>query len=353
MIELKQGNLLECDAEAIVNTVNTVGVMGKGVALQFRRAFPEMFRAYKQACDAGEVQPGRMHVYENRSLLNPRYIINFPTKRHWREPSRAEDIQAGLEALAQEVRQRGIRSVALPPLGCGLGGLSWENVLPLIQNAFAALPDVQTIVFPPRGAPAAAEMIDCTERPGMTASRAKILLLLRRYCVLGYELTLLEAQKLLYFLQEAGEPLQLRFQRDAYGPYADNLRHVMHRFEGHFTQGFADGVNKPDTVIRLLPGAVEEAEQFLAGGAGNGAGTEARFQRVAELIEGFESPYGMELLATVHWLGTHEGRPVKDAEAAVAGVHAWSDRKRRMMRADHVRVAWERLLEKGWVPVVD
>lgn len=149
MIELVHGNLLEADVEALVNTVNTEGVMGKGVALQFKKAFPEMFEAYREACRRGEIEPGRMHVYERRDMLGPRYIINFPTKRHWRQPSRLEDIASGLKALVEQIRSRRIRSVALPPLGCGSGGLEWGKVFPLIQAALDPLENVRALVFPP------------------------------------------------------------------------------------------------------------------------------------------------------------------------------------------------------------
>ncbi|MDJ0797792.1 MAG: macro domain-containing protein [Calothrix sp. MO_167.B12] len=149
MIEFKQGNLLEEKTEAIVNTVNCVGVMGKGIALQFKRAYPENFRQYAKACKAGVVEPGRMFIVATGSLFNPRYIINFPTKRHWKGKSKIEDIQSGLIALIAEVKQLGITSIAIPPLGCGNGGLNWKEVKPLIESAFAQLPDVQVIIFEP------------------------------------------------------------------------------------------------------------------------------------------------------------------------------------------------------------
>lgn len=143
------------DAEALVNTVNCVGYMGKGVALQFKKAFPGNFAAYQKACRAQQVQPGRMFVFETGSMLNPRYIINFPTKRHWRGKSRYADIEAGLCALVSEVRNLAIRSIALPPLGCGLGGLDWKRVRPMIEAAFAGAPDVRVMLFAPAGAPEA------------------------------------------------------------------------------------------------------------------------------------------------------------------------------------------------------
>jgi O-acetyl-ADP-ribose deacetylase (regulator of RNase III) len=155
MIEFKQGNLLEEKTEALVNTVNCVGVMGKGIALQFKQAFPNNFQQYKKACEAKEVQPGHVLTISTGSLSNPCYIINFPTKRHWKDKSRIEDVQSGLKALTAEVQQLGIRSIAIPPLGCGNGGLDWVKVKPLIEAAFAQLPDVQAIVFEPAGTPAA------------------------------------------------------------------------------------------------------------------------------------------------------------------------------------------------------
>src|SRR5215208_2123004 len=118
-VEIRRGDLLAADAEAVVNTVNCVGIMGRGIALQVKNAYPANFKAYEAACKRGEVEPGRMLVHETGQLTNPRYIINFPTKRHWRGRSRIEDIESGLDALVAEVRRLGIKSIAVPPLGCG------------------------------------------------------------------------------------------------------------------------------------------------------------------------------------------------------------------------------------------
>lgn len=155
MIRIVRGNLFEAPVEALVNAVNCVGVMGKGLALQFKQAFPENFRAYEVAARAGSVAPGRMHVHDRGILGRPRYVVNFPTKRHWRDKSRMEDIEAGLTALVDEVRKRRIRSIAVPPLGCGLGGLDWSEVRPRIEAAFVALPDVDLHLYEPIAAPPA------------------------------------------------------------------------------------------------------------------------------------------------------------------------------------------------------
>lgn len=347
MIDLVQGNLLEAEADALVNTVNTEGVMGKGVALQFAKKFPEMLAAYKRACKAGAVLPGRMHIFERGEMFQPRYIINFPTKRHWRSPSRIEDIETGLRGLVQDIERLHIRSIALPPLGCGNGGLDWNDVFPRIKAALEPLKNVRVLVFPPKGAPSAETIVHSTAHPVMNPSRAIVLKIWHQYFVLGYQLTLLEIHKLLYFLQEAGELLRLRFAKDTYGPYADNLRHLLHRFEGHFTRGFADGRNKPDTEITLQPGALQEAEAFLQTNADSSVPSLQRLNRVKKLVEGFESPYGMELLATVHWVASHDG--AADLDEAVLGVHHWNARKRKLMTREHVELAYVRLKEQGWI----
>ncbi len=159
MIKLTQGDMLNANTEALVNTVNCVGVMGRGIALQFKKVFPENFKRYKAACDRKEVQPGKMFTFDLNNLYNPRYVINFPTKRHWKGKSRMEDIESGLKALVEEVRRRNFHSIAIPPLGCGLGGLRWADVRVKIENAFEDLADVQVLLYEPKGAPPAEKII--------------------------------------------------------------------------------------------------------------------------------------------------------------------------------------------------
>ncbi|MCA1008313.1 macro domain-containing protein [Rhodococcus hoagii] len=153
MLTTATGDLLHADVDALVNTVNTVGVMGKGIALQFRRTYPDMFKAYAAACNAGDVQLGRVHVWETGALDGPRFIVNFPTKGHWRSASKLGDIASGLTDLVRVIREHGITSIAVPPLGCGNGGLDWADVEPLIQRAFADLPDVDVRLYAPDAPP--------------------------------------------------------------------------------------------------------------------------------------------------------------------------------------------------------
>jgi len=169
MIELTQGDILQADAEALVNTVNCVGVMGRGIALQFKKRFPENFKRYKAACDNKELQPGKMFINDLNRLYNPRYVVNFPTKRHWKGKSRMEDIEAGLRALVAEVRKRDIRSIAIPPLGCGLGGLRWADVRAKIEDAFKDLTEVRVFLYEPKRAPPAEKMVHSNMKgPGIS-----------------------------------------------------------------------------------------------------------------------------------------------------------------------------------------
>lgn len=344
MVTITRGNLLTAKAEALVNTVNCVGHMGKGIALQFKKAFPVNYAVYQKACRAEEVMPGRMLVYETGAMIGHKYIINFPTKRHWRGQSRYEDIESGLKALIEEIRRRGISSVAVPPLGCGLGGLEWSRVRPMIEAAFAQLPEVEVQLYEPTGSPDAKDMPVGTSRPKMTVARALFIKLMEQYLQLDYRLTLLEIQKLAYFLQEAGEPLRLRYEPGYYGPYAQNLNKVLEALEGHFIQGYGDS-QKPDVEIELLPGALDEANSFLE----NHPQVHERLDRVGLLISGFETPYGMELLSSVHWVATHNQTPAHNSDDALRMTAAWNDRKRKMFKPEHVRVAWERLTGEGWL----
>jgi O-acetyl-ADP-ribose deacetylase (regulator of RNase III) len=344
MIRYKTGDILEEYAEALVNTVNCVGFMGRGISLQFKKAWPENFKAYAAACRRQEVQPGRMFVFETGRLTNPRYIINFPTKRHWRGKSRLEDIDAGLNALVAEIRERKIRSIAIPPLGAGLGGLDWSKVRDRIEEAMRDLSEVAIVVFEPVGKPALPKSMRWGKIPKLTPGRAALVGLMERYLsgLLDPFVSLLEIHKLMYFMQEAGEPLQLRFVKGPYGPYAENLRHVLNETEGYYTSGYGAGGDSPDKVIELVPGAVEEAQRALA----ERPESLERFEHVAKLVEGFESPFGLELLATTHWIVTRD-HPMSENEL-MKQFYGWADRKSQFT-AQQIRLAVKVLREKGWV----
>lgn len=348
MIKLASGDILNSQAEALVNTVNCVGVMGRGIALQFKNAYPENYKAYAAACKRNEVQPGRMFVFKTGRLTSPRYIINFPTKRHWRGKSRIEDIESGLAALADVIRDKGIQSIAIPPLGSGLGGLDWPDVRRRIETSLGSLTEVQIFVYEPKGAPSTDVMVHNREVPALTAGRAALIGLMQRYLagLLDPFVTLLEVHKLMYFLQEAGEPLKLKFNQAPYGPYAENLRHVLKKIEGHLIAGYADGGDAPDKQLTLVPGAVEETAAFLQ----QHDDTRKRFDRVVSLVEGFESSFGLELLGSVHWVMNQQG--VHEPNDVVNRIYAWNPRKTQFTPRQ-IGIAIDVLTRQGWVNPVE
>ncbi len=343
MVELTKGNIVTANAEALVNTVNCVGIMGKGVALQFKKAFPENYERYRSACQAGEVVPGEVLVTETGSLVNPKYIINFPTKRDWREGSKIEDIRSGLMSLASVIKGHGIESVAVPPLGCGSGGLDWEAVRPVIIEALADL-NTHVLLFEPGYVPQAAEQVVRTKQPRLTVFKAMIIQLFHRYSLPGHEVGAIEAQKLAWFLDRSGEPTRLGFARGEYGPYAERLNHPLQEMDGHFLTGTGDR-DQIIAQIVVVPRAVREAETLLE----HYPAAKQRLDRVLDLIKGFETPYGMELLATVDWLSRRQEPPARSAEDAVRMVAQWSPRKAKLFHHDHVKFTWNHLVRNGWI----
>lgn len=323
MIEYVKGNILQSNAEALVNTVNCVGVMGRGIALQFKNTYPDNFKVYKNACDRNDVVPGRMFIHQTGMLTNPKYIINFPTKRHWKGKSRIEDIESGLEALIDDIKELNITSIAIPPLGSGLGGLPWVQVRKLVQQKMNTLEGVQVIVYEPGDFQVQTKALNA---PRMTASRAITIKLIDRYLqgLMDPFVSLLEVQKLMYFMQVLGEPLRLKYEKGQYGPYAPSLRHVLNTLEGHYISGYGDGGDDPKKPLRLIPGAIKDADEYLER---NNLQTIGNLGKVSELVGGFETSFGLELLATVHWLLDAEA--VQDDEELVDKVHTWNSRKQR------------------------
>jgi len=315
MMHFTKGNVLDADVEALVNTVNTVGVMGKGIALMFKEAFPENFREYEAACKRAEVKIGSIFVTELPTKLTggPRWILNFPTKQHWRYKTRIEWVEDGLRDLRRVIEEKGIRSVAVPPLGCGNGGLHWSDVRPLIERALGDLDGVEVQVYEPT-----TRYQNVAKRKGLdklTPARALVAELVRRYWVLGIECSLLEVQKLTYFLDRVITASAIE----------DPLR--LHSGD---TIWFDE--SKKDRLAAYLK---SEGKDYLSA-----------LEKTSELIDGFESPLGMELLATVDWLLVHEGcEPTLDAIRE--GLNRWPDnageRKQRIFDDRMLGIALDRL----------
>lgn len=316
MIRFTTGNLLAAEAEALVNTVNTVGVMGKGIALMFKDAFPDNYQSYEAACKAHEVEVGHMFVTERRELMGPRWIINFPTKKHWRNPSQLDWIADGLEDLKQVIDQLKIKSIALPPLGAGNGGLEWSAVRSQVEAKLGALTDVEVVVYEPTS-----QYQNVAKRSGvekLTPARALVAELVRRYAVLGFECSILEVQKLAYLLERSlsrrglVQALDLRFEANRFGPFAGRLTHLLNALDGsylHSDKRIADA--GPLDVVRFADAKRDIVDAYL-----KSAGKEylPSLEETAELIDGFETPLGMELLATIDWLIAH------GEEASIAGI---------------------------------
>lgn len=361
MVRYTTGNLLDDQAEALVNTVNEVGVMGKGVALMFKEAFPENARAYEAACRAGEVHVGRMFVTANPALLGPHWIVNFPTKRHWRQPSRMDWVREGLADLVRVVREKRIASIALPPLGCGNGGLLWEHVRREIEVAAALAPGVEFVAYEP--SPDYRTARKASGLAQLTPARALIADMVRRYCALGMECSVLEVQKLAWFLHRtvarAGvpDPLRLRFVPHRYGPYADRLRHLLNGLDGsylHCERRLADA--RPYDLIWFDEGRQPEIEAYLR--EEPAALYRGALEETSEVVGGFESPLGLELLATVDWLLAQTGS--KPTLAAVqSGIARWPGgrgagaRKARLFDERLLGLALERLAPDAGAPPTD
>jgi len=309
MIHFTTGNLLDADADALVNTVNTVGVMGKGIALMFKERFPDIFKDYAAACKAKEVQTGHMFVTATNQLHGPRFVIHFPTKRHWRHPSKLEWIVEGLADLKRVITEQDIRSIALPPLGSGNGKLDWAEVRPLIEQHLGDLREVEVIVYEPTSA--YQNVSKTTGVEALTPARALIAEMVRRYEVLGLDCSILEIQKLAWVLElviaKLGikDPLELNFTADRYGPYSDKLRHLLNNLDGSYLQcdkRIADA--SPMDVIHFAPTHTEKLHAYFR--KAEGAGYVEAIEAADAMIDGFQSPLGMEALATVGWLLKHE-----------------------------------------------
>jgi O-acetyl-ADP-ribose deacetylase (regulator of RNase III) len=350
MIRFTQGNLLEADVEALVNTINTVGVMGKGVALMFKEAFPENFKAYEVACRRKEIRVGKMFVTKREDLIGPKWIVNFPTKTHWRFPSRLEWIAQGLDDLKQVIIENRILSIALPPLGAGNGGLEWEDVRQLIEDQLAEFPNVDILVYEPT-----ARYQNVAKRSGvekLTPARALVAELVRRYSILGIECTILEVQKLGYFLERYITKMSLpatsfEFSANKYGPYSDKLKHMLSGLDGsylHCDKRLADA--GPFEVIRFDDAKREKVAAYLT--TSEAKPYRPALEATSKLIDGFESPLGMELLATVDWLVHEQGvaprvEDVKEHVKTWAGGGDAAERKTRLFDDRIIAIALDAL----------
>lgn len=344
MIRYTTGNLLEAEAEALVNTVNTVGVMGKGIALQFAERYKANLKRYKEACEKGELVVGQLLVTTDADMNEERTIINFPTKKDWKHRSSYTYIEDGLKALSTLIKERNIKSIALPPLGCGNGGLIWEKVKPMIEQHLGGL-NVDVVVYEPSAAIKEVLQRESPREAKLTPGRAMLLYALFVFERLGEPASLFVANKLAFFLKLLGEPKlkQLDFKPAHYGPYSVNVQHALYDLNGTYLKGLEQHSAKPFEVLRLNYERFEEVNTYVSSKLS--ADQRARLDRLIDLVSGFRSTYALELLSSVAFI-IHE-EPGCDVPAIQERMRSWSERKEAMADADNVRVAYEHLAAYG------
>ncbi len=339
MIHYKTGNLLESDADALVNTVNTVGVMGKGIALQFKNMFPNNFKTYLNACKNNELQVGQLLVSEDESLLSgKKIIINFPTKTTWRLPSEYEYIEKGLVALVEVIKDRNIKSVAIPPLGSGNGGLDWNRVKQLIEQYLSDV-ECNVYVFEPN-----AQTIEVLnkERVKLTSARAMLLSVLYELVRNGEFVSEFAAEKVAYFLQRFGakETFKLEFQPYFYGPYSGKVKHVLYYLNGSYIMGYSSKDKKPFEELSIIPNAEKDVIAFLDKPENN------KYKIIADktkkFLNGFYSPFGLELLSSIDFIISE--KEIYTQEFITKELENWNDRKKTMFTNPHfIQVAIENI----------
>ncbi|MFQ3598640.1 MAG: macro domain-containing protein [Chloroherpetonaceae bacterium] len=331
------GNISESQAEALVNTVNTAGVMGKGVALQFKKSFPENFKAYQKACKEGRVEIGKMFVYEGVSLLHgKKLIINFPTKTDWRKPSEYEYIERGLKDLVRVVNEYRLKSIAIPPLGAGNGGLDWSIVREMITRYLHEV-DCEVYLYEPN-----AELKDALlkERAKLTPARAMLLAVLFDLVREGELVSEFACEKICYFLQRFGaeKDLKLSFKPQTYGPYSGKVRHLLYTLNGSYLAGYSDKDRKPFEALNLVMDSEKDVLAFLE----KYPEQKAIVEKTRAFLSGWYSAFALELLSSVDFIAKSEGK--YDYETVLRKLREWNTRKNRLFaKEEFVEKAVEQL----------
>lgn len=319
MINYLKGNILESNAQALVNTVNTVGVMGKGIALRFKKAFPENFKAYATACKQGKIDIGKLFVFKQNTISGEKIIINFPTKKHWRNPSEYEYIEKGLNDLIRIIKEHNIKSIALPPLGCGQGGLLWEKVKKMIEEKLSSL-DIDIYVYEPTS-----EIKEelSKEKAKLTDARALLLYVLYDLVRQGEFVSEFSAEKVCYFLQKFGAEkyFKLIYQPNFYGPYSGKLRYVLNYLNGSYIMGYSDLNKRPFDPLLLIPDGYDEVKNYVE----KNNELKSIADKTTTFLNGFYSDFALELLSTVDWIMNNKN--TDDINVIKNELNQWSKRK--------------------------
>ncbi|MFN0034932.1 MAG: macro domain-containing protein [Saprospiraceae bacterium] len=340
MIRYLTGNLLDAQAQALVNTVNTVGVMGKGIALQFKEAFPHNYKLYVAACKKGELMPGKLLVVREPTMQGEKIIVNFPTKTEWFKKSQYEYIKIGLQELINVIHREKMSSIAIPPLGCGNGGLKWERVRPMIENHLGGLEGIDVQVFEPSDAVKAILKAQELNKPArLTPARAMLLYSMFYYESSGEPASLFVANKLAYLLQRLGENLRLSFTPSHYGPYSVQIEHVLHNLNGTYLRGLEQRNAKAFEPLELNYAALEEVKNYVASQLS--PEQRQRLDNLLSLVEGFQSALSLEILATVDFV--KKGSPNMTEPEIAEVIYNWSDRKRKLFQEKYIHIAFQHL----------
>lgn len=337
MITYRTGDMLASGTQALVNTVNTVGVMGKGIALQFAERYKENLRVYQAACKSGTLVPGTMLVVRDHDLQGERIIVNFPTKKDYKHKSKYEYIESGLAALVASIKEHDIRSIAVPPLGCGNGGLDWDVVKPMIERYLGAL-QAEVVVYQPSAHVRETLREEPTRDAKLTPARTVLLSALFQYERTGGFSNLFVANKLAYFLQRMGDTaLRLKFEAARYGPYTDAVGHMLYNLNGAFLTGLEQKSARPFDDIQLNYQRKADIDKDLK------PEQRMRLDRLKALIEGFHATADLELLSSVAFI--LEMQPGASAEQVVEAMAQWSKRKEDLAEPAKVVAAMQHLKE--------
>lgn len=342
MIRYTTGNLLEAETQALVNTVNTKGVAGKGIALQFKERFKMNHKAYVDACKSGWLEPGKLLITTEHTMEGDKLVVNFPTKTEWFKNSTYSYIEKGLATLAKEIEERGIKSIAIPPLGCGNGGLDWAKVRPMIEKHLGQL-QAEVLVYEPSDAVKEVLRKEQREPAKLTPARAMLLAALFDYERGGERANLMVANKVAYLLQLSGEALRLNFKPHHYGPYTPQILHVLYYLNGTYLKGLEQKSADPFDELELNYDRYTDLKKYIDSTLE--PQQRERLEGLTRFIDGFRSAHAMELLASVAYLKTQEG--TSSVERMVERMAEWSDRKGDMAKPRTVSIVLEHLVQHG------
>ncbi|WP_059369487.1 type II toxin-antitoxin system antitoxin DNA ADP-ribosyl glycohydrolase DarG [Treponema endosymbiont of Eucomonympha sp.] len=345
MIHYLEGNILESNAQALVNTVNTVGIMGKGIALQFKKAYPDNFTAYSLACKTGKVNIGKLFIKKDSSLINgEKIIINFPTKTDWRKPSEYSYIEKGLIDLVEKIKEYQIKSIALPPLGAGNGGLEWERVKKLIEQKLSVVEDINVYVYEPTTQ--IKEYLK-SERVKLTDARALLLYTLYDLVKNGEYVSEFSSEKVCYFMQRFGAEkyFKLKFDPNFYGPYSGKVRYLLNVLNGSYIMGYSDMNKKPFDPLMLVRDGYEIVSQYIE----NKSELKVICEQTTSFLNGFYSDFALELLSSIDYIVCKEKS--FDEETIFQKLNEWNDRKRTMFSdKKYVKISLRQIQTIGLVP---